>query len=793
MEGVAGPSSMDKCGRNRKIKHTRQDRSIKLRGYMKKKATFFPKQKVNKVKVTGYDAPVCDIVRPCQRHERNYFDLFTKTTHVNEFSIPAADGLDGSAIVLRPKHHTNDKPYIDDRAPPSGRYNMHEGNIIFEKSRLLDLINNCTRTHQNLGTCNDLNWDIVEIEPWGLFSSVVLKCTSCKFESERTKLYEEVGTHGPGRKAAAGNARLQLLLQDMPIGPTELQLIFAAVGLRAGSLAGMQKLSYKAAELTEEVAAVDMRKWREVTKQILKDRGCSDPNQISAAFDVRYHGMFRGSNQTPGPGAVQATATCVETVTPKKKCIAIDNVNKICLKGSRMKGNGNHIICGHTGGANHDGCTANQPYGRAIRECDMAERIAEDILKTSDISITHLCTDSDATGRNAFETVNQKSGKCLPPLTWYKDLTHVSRNMRKKILSYKFDKQTFGLKKNGTPWNSKELLDCRKALALDIPERVAITLWNITQYWRGNVEKIKSNIELIVAYMLVCYDGQHATCNSAPLARLTGCAGEGKGRCWFSRSSSLSAQGISKLNLSATDYDFVLSVVSMKLSRESIGYFTRRETTSRCESINRAISKGCPKNRLFARTATARVCSAIGRQNNNFHDFLQMKFRAMKCSLPHDNIGQKIIRKYQRKRELTYASQTKSKYANRKRALASEHRNEYFIERLKSTNVGAYHKYQLDSSNEVVDSAMDTVHASKEGLTSCGSHVSRALQATIHRKEVLSHAKHYNMNKLQSRIRANRLRRKAIKTRNKSINKARTSGPVANLTIRNEHSYGSLV
>ena len=140
-------------------------------------------------------------------------------------------------------------------------------------------------------------------------------CTEmyCGFCSPRTKLYKEVNTKGSGRKAAVGNVRLHVLLQDMPIGPTELQLIFAAVGLRAGSLPRMQKLSYKASLATEEVADTDMIKWREHTKKVLADRGVNNPDEICAAFDVRYQDMFKASCKTPGPWAPQATATCVDS------------------------------------------------------------------------------------------------------------------------------------------------------------------------------------------------------------------------------------------------------------------------------------------------------------------------------------------------------------------------------------------------------------------------------------------------------------------------------------------------
>ena len=145
----------------------------------------------------------------------------------------------------------------------------------------------------------------------------------------------------------------------------------------------------------------------------------------------------------------------------------------------------------------------------------MAERIAKDVVDTSNLSVTHLATDSDATGKEAFQEVNEKSGKHLPQLTWYKEPSHVSLNMKKQILNHKFHSDTFGRKLNGKKWSYKEKLDCRKALALDAPERVAITLRNICQYWKGDVDKIRNNVDTVAGYIMKCYGGDHPSCSSA--------------------------------------------------------------------------------------------------------------------------------------------------------------------------------------------------------------------------------------------------------------------------------------
>ena len=770
----------------------------KLRGYYKKKSTFFTKDRqpcTTKGHLTDTEdnAPV---ERPCERHSDTYFDSLVKETDSNEFSVPGADGREGSAILLRPRRTGSHGVDVStERGHPSGRYNVSVDNIVVEKSRLLELINRCSKQHMDLNTCKDMNWDLVDFEPWGLFSSVVLACSSCGFRSARTKLYEEVNTEGPGRKPAVGNVRLQLLLQDMPIGPTELQLIFAAVGLRAGSLSGMQKMSYKASDATEEVADTDMIKWREHTKKVLADRGINKYNEISAAFDVRYHGMFKASSKTPGPGAAQATATCVETVTPQKKCIAIDHINKACPKGSRMKGKGVTVFCGTGGDAKHKGCTANQPSGRGIRECDMAERIAKDILATSDIAVTHLCTDSDATGRDAFSRVNKKSDKPLPPLTWYKDPSHVSRNMKRHILDHNFSSGAFGLKPDGGGWNYKERLDCRKALALDVPERVSVTLQSASKHYKGDFTKMKKNTETLVNYIMKCYGGDHTSCQSAPLAQLTGCKGSVKSsRCWFAKSSSLRGQGISKLQLTGGDYEFLKSVIQMKLGEEALDFFTRRETTSRCESINRAISKSCPKNRLFSRTSRGRVCSAIGRQNNSFRDFVHMKFRAMSCSLPPDSIGYKIIQKYQRKRDLTLINQKKTSAAKRRQSLLAERRKEYFTERLKYSNEGEYHKYQLDLAQKAKEAALDSIDVSEPlPSTSLANQIEKAAGTSKHMKEALKQAKKYTVGQVRSQLRSRRRRSKSARRRIEDQNAARRIGSRRTRCIRLEHSYGAIL
>ena len=735
------------------------------------------------------------IVRPIQRHNIDYFNDLVINSPSNELSIPGADGTDGTALLLRPKpnpeNNQEEIAHEEETSSALGEYNIQEGNILVEKSMLLGLINTFTRQHQEKGACDNLCLDLIEFRPWGVFCSVILTCTACDMKSQRTKLYEEIPTTKQGRKYAAGNIRLALMSQDMPIGPTAIQLLFAAVGLRAGSLTGLQKNAYKAAEITEGVARRDMEKWIEHAKDILTDRGAPDPSHISAQFDVLYHSVNKSNAQCPGQGAAQATATCVETITPSKKVIGYDHVNKACLKGARLKGRGTPVICGHTHSKDHHGCTATQPRGQGIREYDMAGRIAKH-LNEQGVSVTHLCTDSDGTAKNAFSDFNQKD-VTLPPLRWYKDPSHLSRNMRNKITNHKFKVTSFGVKSNGKKWCPKEKNECKKALALDVPRRVSLTLSNMRLYWKGDCIKMKMQVDKIVGYMMKCYGGDHSSCKSSQLARLTGCAGSKKGKCWFSRSHTLRAQGVSSLCLTEDDQCFLSSVIRMKLSPLALDYVSRGETSSKCEATNRAINRSLPKNQPFPRTSRGRVCSAIGRINNSLLRFTDMKLSAMGCLLRPNSLGYKVLCKYQHKRDKIAFSQKRKEAIERRHALTAEKTAEHFAYRKQIVNQEDYHKYQLDRAQQASTSALDAILSCQPGTSSSYENVlQQARSSALHRHESLEQSYSSSIASINSKQRSQHKRKAAARARNERKNEARAQGSKQDVSLRQEHSYGKL-
>lgn len=755
--------------------------------------------------------------RPTVRHSAEHLKEVAVPSPNDELHLPAADGTCGRARVLR----AGRRPSVQQprqrrrrykqrsgkqtqpakkKSTTTGQYNLEKGNILVEKSMLLDLVNTFTKTHQADGTCNNLDLDMIDFRPWGLFSSVILTCKSCGKKSPRKKLYEEIPTTLPGRRQAAGNMRLALISQDMPVGPTEIQLLFGAVGLRAGSQTGMQKNAYKASDITEGVARRDMEKWIEYAKEVLRDRGVENPNHISAQTDVVYHGVTRSNAQGLGQGAARATGITIETATRSQKIVAADHINTTCIAGSRRKGRGKLVVCGEPGSKEDHGCTATQATGKGISEYESAARNAE-TLDQYGVTVTHLCTDSDSRARDGFADFNKKKYPSLPPLTWYKDPSHLSRNMKNKINKHTFSRESFGLKSNGEYWNSKERPECRKALALDVPRRVSITLRNMRHHYKGKTNDMKKNVHKIVRYMLTCYNGDHSSCSHSVLARLTGCTGSSGGRCWFRRSITLRPQRISSLNLSGEDETFLLSVIQMKLSTQALDYLSRGMTTSKCEYTNRAVNRSLPKNKPFPRISKGRVYSAIGRINNTFLQFTAMKFIAAKCPLDEKvGLAYQVLSKYQHRRDIIAQRQKTKEAKKRKQALVAHKTAEYIQQRRKIVNEDEYHKFQLDTALQASASAMDAVLSSVPSTSDAYvQSLQDACSLALNRQNTLEQALEYE-EKLaieekqaqDNRRKSQRLRRAAAKKRVQYKTDARAEGTKESVLLRMEHSYGKL-
>ena len=740
--------------------------------------------------------------RPCKRYTDEELKSIVKPFLSNSLAIPGADGQQGNAIILRPiKTHKDPEPVQS----TSRSYDMDTGNMLVEKSRMLSLINESLLEHAAGEYCDSFEFDLVDMKPWGAFVSVVLVCKNCTYKSKRTKLYEEAQPSGkPGRRAAVGNMRLQLTLQDTPIFNTDAQLILASTGVRPGSLRGMQRLSHRAAEITEKVGEDDLVKQRNEVVEVLKKRGVEQPANmkalVSGCFDVRYSGVFKRSYCTPGPGASQAAGFFCENLTSKQRILGFDFVNQQCPKGSRQKGNGQVVICGR-GDESHSGCTATQPRESCISEKQMARRIAKNLYGDSKIAVTHLTCDGDASGKIGFEQANDRTTKKLhieakerkkenskwtnkstknsterndehfletmPPLTRFRDPVHVTWNILKEVQSYKFSETAFGLKENGDQWNYKEREECKKVFAMDISSRVSITVRNIRYYCDADVKRMETTAESTQKYLLACYNGDHTSFRRSPIAQLTACYGVNN--CWIHRSETLRAQGVTHFSFSKTDLEFLKKAVSKKLSRDNIELVGKGSSSSRAEGVMRAYTKSVPKNRNAPRVALGRTHSVIGRVNNGLLEFSKQKFDAAGCSLPEGSEPLKVFERYQKRKTQVAESRKTQQSKSRRSVLQAERQKSYAQARRKISNEDEYRKHQLDNAEIALEEASTSFPNSSE-----------ASKASSHLKKVKKYADKQKNRKDKSKKRASARRSQAhlaIQKAKRKVNRALQKNP----------------
>lgn len=203
------------------------------KGFFKRKDTHFKKgHTVNGVRRTGYRRVIArtsdgsirlegqkpkqqhsSIVRPCRRYTQKDFKKYVKRGRKGNFSVPGADGGEGSAIVIRPKKEVPQTTTSPTKKRGTSTFELEEGNIIVEKARLMEAINAAIRAHSEL-PCNDMKLDLVNFTPWGHYVKARVCCTNCGYKLTHSyKLYEEVEKEGRGPKEAKGNLRLQWILQ----------------------------------------------------------------------------------------------------------------------------------------------------------------------------------------------------------------------------------------------------------------------------------------------------------------------------------------------------------------------------------------------------------------------------------------------------------------------------------------------------------------------------------------------------------------------------------------------------
>jgi hypothetical protein len=117
----------------------------------------------------------------------------------------------------------------------------------------------------------------------------------------------------------------------------------------------------------------------------------------------------------------------------------------------------------------HEGCIATISYSDLINEERIAYKLGRHLAEANNVFISHLCTDSDAMGRNGIEVAMQEAQVPLFTVTKMKGPNHLGQSQHRAIQKHRFSSNMFVCVKS--PHLKKEIkAKCLQAFANDIPE-----------------------------------------------------------------------------------------------------------------------------------------------------------------------------------------------------------------------------------------------------------------------------------------------------------------------------------
>ncbi|VDI30793.1 Hypothetical predicted protein [Mytilus galloprovincialis] len=177
------------------------------------------------------------------------------------------------------------------------------------------------REHQRLHpNCNGiLQWNMEQEEKFGFVNREEAMCDKCNYQSRKFKLYEEVQTKKPGRKAAKINVSAQAALSQTPLGYTGLRKIVLGCNMPAPSASGLQKRANKVLPEIVNINKEDMKARRKQLIEINTLRGRKDPGSVSLQADGAYNNaIYSGIGKTPFQPATQVVYSVAEAETEDK-------------------------------------------------------------------------------------------------------------------------------------------------------------------------------------------------------------------------------------------------------------------------------------------------------------------------------------------------------------------------------------------------------------------------------------------------------------------------------------------
>lgn len=649
---------------------SRQRTQFKKGNIPHNKGLIFPKSdKTDPVKVSKW-----------RRLAPTQYSLVTKGG-IDEKSVhaPDIDGTPGSIRLLRPEKKPNTEVTVDQKSSVKREKTVHghTGSRTIDNTKMVEMWNDVFKCHhEHVSECEQLVAEIHDNKKWGSAWKYTFKCKNCDFISKEYRAYEEIKTGKPGPNPAAINYGLALGMQDTPMGVKRTRLLLNSMNIPAPAKSSLQRTTNQMSEYTDELNKADMREKIELVKKVNADRG-NDPNIFNIALDGRYNTTSIASRKKPGQNASQCVGIAAETITDKQYIIASYYQNQLCWTGAWLKGKGFNVECP----GNHEGCTANISQFSPLSEEKVGFEIGKQLI-LNDVLVRYVTTDGDSRSSHGIE----RAMKLLDPL-WkvdrLADPTHLGQSQFRQCQRATFSDEMF-------PGRTREIRkNVHTIFSKDIKARCSCIFKALMKEHSGDVTEIRKHLPNVLLSTLKCYSGDCSMCRRHSMV----CSG-GVVKNWWYRSVFLGPNKITTLNMNENDKKLVHELLKMRLSIEALDMLKLNSSTQKCESTNRSINIGLPKNVNYSKNIKGRLASAILARNNGPGSSMISKTEHVGLELC-DDVKNSL---YQMDNESEYHKQYEKDKTNLNRRLLQLGNKNYSFRKNKEARneVPDYQKGQLD-------------------------------------------------------------------------------------------------
>ncbi|CAG2216027.1 unnamed protein product [Mytilus edulis] len=568
------------------------------------------------------------------------FKLYSKESYDKKsYVAPQTEKCATTVKLLRPHKLSDD--YLDEYLEEKSTENRtvdRDLNILMINSLIICHLNKSPK-------CVVPHFELVQETQWGLGWIWKMKCTKCKFISEKYKLFREIDTGRAGRKSATINYGFQTGVINCNIGNDSARLLLTSSCIPPMSKGTMQRITNTVCDKVVKLAENETEQVVESFRKRNETLGLNKNSPVKLQMDGTYQSVHIKSRHKMGQNASQVIGIACENETDNHDIIGFHLVNKLCWVGAWLRGKGYDIEC-----PNHEYCTSNTNRHDPLSEKDLGYEIGKKIAKL-DLLVDYCTTDGDAKSVQGLQEAMQEIFDPLWSVNRLADTIHRGQSQFREVLRAKFSVGMF-------PGATKaQRNDIKIAFANDLKLRSHGIMKCLFAKYNGDRQQISKCLPRIVKSVVNCYSGN---CSDTCRWSITLCNGGIKTSWWY-KSINLSSHGLQNGSLkpNKTDKLLIESLLEMKLSQTALNQMQFFSNTNKCESVNRTISTYLPKNKNFSRNALGRASAAVLKVNNKRDVALAKTLKAVGCGLGRKSRAVVALKKI-RKREIYDCAYQKS-------------------------------------------------------------------------------------------------------------------------------------